>query len=199
MVFAQVTKDTVTQSKLAAIDVLAESTTRPHKMQAVQMIETEVNAGNMSPELITILSELSTEGLHNSRETGFPDVRAYANEVLGKVSAHQAHLALFRAIQMEKDGVPLTKAFIALQSANDEIDGTAERIVDAVARFQRMNNYDDMSTYAAISTLIDLKPSATKKIMEMLRDINNANQYSTPVREYALEAIEKLSGEVAYM
>ena len=182
------------------ITELANSDERDNKLVALQYLENAVEEGRVSPDMMVALDHLAGEGINTqSRQGGrlmnnFPDIRAKACELLGKVPSEESKATLKNIALADNEPMVITAAVRSLGDIgmNDNDD-----VVNTIAWANKKNAVLNPTSSLALEVLI-----AYEKIADSVQDksamIQSVGQIATnyhyvkPVRDRALNLLKTL-------
>lgn len=184
------------------IKELALSEGRDNKQVALQYIENAIESGRTSEDVQVALNNLATEGIKSVvRESGrtmnnYPDIRAQACALLGKMGTTQAKDTLVSVMYADNEPMVITAAVKSLGELgfNDN-----DEVVDIITWITRKFDIilptsslalEVLNTYEKIAPQVNNKAGMVESIV---RIANNYN-YVTPVRNRAYEVLKSVSG-----
>lgn len=184
------------------ITELANSDERDNKEVALQYLEAAVEEGRCTPDMMVALDQLAGEGISSQARTNgrlmnnYPDIRAKACDLLGKVKTEESKLALRKVALADNEPMVITAAIRSLGEIgmNDNDD-----VTETIAWAQKKNAVLNPTSSLALEVLI-----AYEKLADTVQDkgpmiqsvglIATNYKYVTPVRARALELLKKLQG-----
>lgn len=187
------------------ITELANSPDRENKMVALQQIQEAIDDGESSPEIVNALDGLAGEGINtqsrmNGRMTNnFPDIRAKACEILGKVGTEDAAVALNKVVKTDNEPMVLSAAVRSLgdigYNENDQISDTIAFISNRVEVLTPSSSlaYDIIKAYEKLMPNIKNK----KPVIESLGRIATDYNYPKVVREQAYKLLKEMKASDA--
>lgn len=179
---------------------LAASEDRDSKNLALQYLEEAVDGGRVTPDMQRALDSLAGEGITSQSRTNgrlmnnYPEIRAKACEILGKVATEESKLSLTKIALADTEPMVISAAIRSLGDIgmNDNDD-----VVNAIAWANKKNAVLNPTSSMAFEVLV-----AYEKIADSVQDksamIQSVGQiatnykYATPVRTKALELLKKL-------
>ncbi len=182
------------------ITELANSDERDNKLVALQYLESAVNEGRTSPDMIVALGNLAGEGVTlQSRTNGrlmnnFPDIRAKSCELLGKVATEEAKQSLVKIALADNEPMVITAAVRALGDIginnNDEVVNT---ISWANKRNRILNPTSSLASevvlaYEKLADKVEDKNAMVSELGAIAADY----RYVKPVRNRATALLKKL-------
>ncbi|MDR1748373.1 MAG: HEAT repeat domain-containing protein [Spirochaetaceae bacterium] len=199
---------TVEQAYLSSVEdiiikELASSEGRDNKLVSLQYIESALNNGRVSTDMHTALNSLAGEGVFNMvRENGrmsnnYPDIRAKACELLGRVGNEEASSTLVKIVLADNEPMVLSAAIRSLADIginnNDEVVST---IAWTARKFDIINPtsslaLDILNAYEKLASTVENKT----EMVQSIASIATNYAYVTPVRNRAHEVLKKVSGQ----
>lgn len=181
---------------------LATADGRDNKMVALQYIENAIESGRTTEDIQVALNSLATVGVGSvARESGrtmnnFPDVRAKACELLGKMGSEQAKDTLVAVMYSDNEPMVITSAVRSLGELGfNDNDEVVEMINWITRKFDIILPTSSLAL-EVLNTYEKLAPSVENKsgmIASIIRIASNYN-YVTPVRNRAYEVLRTVSG-----
>ena len=182
------------------ITELANSDQRDNKLVALQYLEAAVENGETSPDMVSALDQLAGEGISTqSRMNGrmmnnFPDIRAKACEILGRVGSEDAALTLNTVVKADNEPMVLSSAIRALGDIGYN-DG--DKISDTIAfisnRFEALTPTSSLALEVVIAYEKLLPNIENKKpVIDSLGRIATDYHFVQPVRKRAYELLLKM-------
>lgn len=182
------------------ITELANSDERDNKLVALQYLESAVEEGRVSPDMMVALDHLAGEGINTqSRQGGrlmnnFPDIRAKACDLLAKVPSEESKTTLKNIALADNEPMVITAAVRSLgeigMNENDDV-------VNTIAWANKRNAVLNPTSSLALEVLV-----AYEKIADSVQDkgamIQSVGQIATnyhyvkPVRDRALALLKTL-------
>ncbi len=184
------------------ITELANSEERDNKIVALQYLETAVNEGRATPDMMKALGGLAGEGITTQSRTNgrlmnnFPDIRAKACDILANVKTEESKDTLVKIALADNEPMVITAAIRSLGEIginnNDEVSET-------IAWAQKKNAVLNPTSSLALEVLIAYEKIADKvenkgPMIQAVGQIAANYRYVTPVRTRALELLKKLQG-----
>ncbi len=199
---------TVEQAYLSSVEdiiimELAASDGRDNKLVSLQYIESALDNGKTSPDIQNALESLAGEGLFNLvRENGrisnnYPDIRARACELLGRMGNEEASSALVKIVLADNEPMVLSAAIRSLTDIginnNDEVIST---IAWTARKFDIINPtsslaLDILNAYEKLAPTVENKT----EMVQSIASIATNYAYVTPVRNRAYEVLKKVTGQ----
>ncbi len=183
------------------ITTLAESDDYDNKLVALQYIQSAIDDGNTSTEIIQALDSLAGEGLTNQSRTNgrlvnnFPEIRRQACFLLAKVpTEHSKNTLVSIAVA---DNEPMVIA-AAVKSLGEIGINENDEVVDAIAFANRRNQVLNPTSSLALEVLtaLEILSSNTenkKTMIDTIARISTDYHYVTPVRTKAYKLLKQLS------
>ena len=182
------------------ITELANSDQRDNKLVALDYLESAVNDGRATPDMMRALEGLAGEGISSQSRTNgrlmnnYPDIRAKACELLGKVASEEAKTSLVKIALADNEPMVITAAISSLGDIgiNDK-DEVVSTIAWAHKRVEILNPTSSLAleVVKAYEKLAD----STENVAAMVQDLGRIatdHHYVTPVRTRALALLKKL-------
>lgn len=182
------------------ITELANSDERDNKLVALQYLESAVNEGRATPDMVRAMDQLAGEGISSQARTNgrlmnnYPDIRAKSCELLGKVATEEAKQSLVKVALADNEPMVMTAAIRALGDVGinngDEVTNT---IAWANKRNRVLNPTSSMAlevviAYEKLSDTVEDKGPMVQELGYIATDY----RYVTPVRTRALNLLNKL-------
>lgn len=200
------TETSVEQEYLSDVDgvvilSLASSDEYDNKLVAMQFLESAVENGNHSEDIMKALDQLAGEGISKQSRTNgrlmnnFPDIRRRACLALGKIKTEQSKEYLVKVTLAENEPMVIAAAVNSLGEIgfnnNDEV-------VDAISFANRRNqilNPTSSLAFEVLEAYEKLAPSTENKkiIIDSIAKIAADYHYVTPVRNKAIKLLKTLS------
>ena len=180
---------------------LAQSDEYDNKLVAMQFLESAVDGGNTSPEVMQALNQLAGEGINTQARTNgrlvnnFPDIRRRACLLLGKVKTEESKNYLVSVALAENEPMVIAAAVNSLGeigiNKNDEV-------VNANSFANRRNQILNPTSSLAFEVLdayekLAETTSNKKIIIDSVSKIAADYQYVTPVRTKDFKLMKTLS------
>ena len=200
------TETSVEQEYLSDVDgvvilSLAASDEYDNKLVAMQFLESAVENGNTSEDIMKALNQLAGEGISKQSRTNgrlmnnYPDIRRRACLALGKIKTEQSKEYLVQVTLAENEPMVIAAAVNSLGEIgfnnNDEV-------VDAIS-FANIRNKILNPTSSLAFEVLDayekLAPSTENKkiIVDSVAKIAADYHYVTPVRNKAVKLLKTIS------
>ncbi|MBQ3670452.1 MAG: HEAT repeat domain-containing protein [Treponema sp.] len=202
---AQTRDKTVEESYLSSVEdvvitELAKSDERDNKLVALQYLESAVNEGRVTPDMVAALDSLAGEGIASqTRENGrlmnnYPDIRAKACELLGKVATEEAKHSLVKIALNDNEPMVLSSA---VRSLGDIGSNEGDEVVNTIVWANKGNRILNPTSSLALEVVIALEKLAdsTEDKRELIQEVSKIAtdyHYVTPVRTRALELLKRL-------
>ena len=202
---AQTRDRTVEESYLSSVEdvvitELAKSDERDNKLVALQYLENAVNEGRVTPDMVSALDSLAGEGIASqTRENGrlmnnYPDIRAKACDLLGKVATEEAKHSLVKIALNDTEPMVLTAA---IRSLGDIGSNEGDEVVNTIVWANKGNRILNPTSSLALEVIIALEKLAdsTEDKRELIQEVSKVAtdyHYVTPVRARALELLKRL-------
>lgn len=184
------------------ITELANSDERDNKLVALQYLENAVNDGRTTPDMMVALDSLAGEGIKSQSRTkgrlmnNYPDIRAKACELLGKVPTEESKQSLKKVALEDNEPMVITAAIRSLgdvgMNDNDEVTKT-------IAWAQKKNAVLNPTSSLALEVLIAYEKLAgsvqdKSEMIQSVGAIATDYHYVKPVRDRALALLKTLQG-----
>lgn len=182
------------------ITELANSDERDNKLVALQYLESAVNEGNVTPDMMVALDHLAGEGVSTEARTNgrlvnnFPDIRAKACDLLAKVKTEESKDTLKKVALLDNEPMVITSAIRSLGEVgiNDK-----DEVIDAIAWANKKNAVLNPTSSMALEVLIayeKLVDTVENKgpMIQSVGAIATNYRYATPVRQRALNLLKQL-------
>lgn len=207
-VFAQKKSETtVEQEYLSTVEdiiirELAISENRDNKLVSLQYLEDAIAAGRKTPDMQEALASLAGEGIINQSRTNgrlvnnYPDIRVKACELLGQMGSEESKNTLLKVALADNEPSVVTAAIKSLGDIGlNDNNEVVETIVWTQKKYAALNPTSSLALQilVAYEKLADSVEDTTSMINSIAEISTNYN-YITPVRQYALELLKKLSG-----
>ena len=181
---------------------MANSDQRDNKLVALQYLEEAADNGNISPDMMAALNQLSGEGISTQSRTkgrlsnNYPDIRAKACDILGKVGTEEAAHILTTVVKTDNEPWVLTSAVRALGVIGSNED---DKVTDTIAfisnRVEVLNPTSSLANEIIIAYEKLLPSTKNKKpVIDSLTKIASDYRFVRPVRTKALELLKANSG-----
>ena len=200
------TETSVEQEYLSDVDgvvilSLAASDEYDNKLVAMQFLESAVENGNTSEDILEALNQLAGEGISKQSRTNgrlmnnYPDIRRRACLALGKIKTEQSKEYLVQVTLAENEPMVIAAAVNSLGEIgfnnNDEV-------VDAISFANRRNqilNPTSSLAFEVLDAYEKLAPSTENKkiIVDSVAKIAADYHYVTPVRNKAVKLLKTIS------
>lgn len=185
---------------------LASSTEYDNKLVALQYLESAINNGNTSEQIVAAIDQLAGEGLNTqSRERGrlannYPDIRRQACLMMAKIKGDEKTMKHVKNTLVNittQDNEPMVMA-AAIHSLGEIGINSNDEVVDAITFANRKNQAMNPTSSLALEVLNALeKLEATTENKRMIIDtcasIASDYHYVTPVRNRALGILKAMS------
>lgn len=206
--FAQSKNETSVESEYMSsmedivVTEMANSDQRENKLVALQYLESAAEKGNVSQDMLRALDQLSGEGISTQSRTkgrlsnNYPDIRAKACDILGKVGTEEAAYVLTNVVKNDNEPWVLSRAVHALGEIGMNED---DKVTDTIAFISnRVEVLNPTSSLAAeiIDAYEKLLPKTKnrKPVIDSLTRIASDYRFVRPVRTKALELLRANSG-----
>lgn len=183
------------------IKELASTEGRDSKLVALQYIENAISSGRKTEDVQIALHTLANEGINSvTRESNrtvnnYPDIRAKACELLGKMGTTQAKDTLIAVMYSDNEPSVITAAVKSLgELGYNDNDEVVDMIVWITRKFDIILPTSSLAL-EVLNTYEKLAPNVKEKsgmVESIVRIANNYN-YVTPVRNRAYEVLKKVS------
>ncbi len=173
---AQRTEVTVEQEYLSTVEdviikELAIAEDRDSKLVSLQYLETAIDSGRTSPDMLAALDLLAGEGVFSQARTNgrlannFPDIRAKACDLLGKMKTDEAKDTLLKVTLADNEPMVTSSAIRALGEIGLNDDN---EVVEAIAWAQKKYAVLNPTSSMALEILF-----AFEKLAPAVKDTNN--------------------------
>ncbi|MCR5724436.1 MAG: HEAT repeat domain-containing protein [Treponema sp.] len=182
------------------IKELAGSDDRDNKMVALQYLESAVEDGRVSKEMMVALDSLAGEGVNTQSRTGgrlmnnFPDIRAKSCDLLAKVPTEESKTTLVKVALADNEPMVITAAIRSLGEIglNDGDD-----VVDTIAWISKKNSVVNPTSSLALEVIIAYeklwqKAENKANMIQAVSQIATNYNYVTPVRTRALNLLKQI-------
>ncbi len=201
--FSQSSSETSVESEYMSsvedifITEMANSDQRDNKLVALQQLEAAVDNGTATPDMIRALNQLAGEGINTqSRMKGrisnnYPDIRAKACEILGKIGTEDAVYVLTDVVKYDNETWVLSSAIRSLGDIGiNEDDKVTETIAYISNKVESMNPTSSLAN-EVIDAYEKLLPNTKNKkpVIDSLTRIASDYRLVRPVREKAMELL----------
>lgn len=184
------------------ITELANSDERDNKLVALQYLEDAVNDGRTTPDMMAALDSLAGEGITSQSRTNgrltnnYPDIRAKACELLGKVPSEESKLSLKKIALADNEPMVITAA---VRSLGDVGMNENDDVLQTIAWAQKRNAVLNPTSSLALEVLIAYEKLADSvedksQMIQSVSAIATNYHYVAPVRQRALELLKTLQG-----
>jgi len=180
---------------------LAVAEGKDSKQVALQYIENAINSGRKGDDIQVSLDALASEGIGSVvRENGrtmnnYPDVRAKACELLGKMGTTKAKDTLIAVMYSDNEPMVITSAVRSLgELGYNDNDEVIDMINWITRKFDIILPTSSLAL-EVLNTYEQLAPNVKNKsgmVESIVRIANNYN-YVTPVRDRATDVLKKIS------
>lgn len=182
------------------ITELANSDERDNKLVALQYLETAINEGRATPDMARALDQLAGEGITSQSRTNgrlmnnYPDIRAKACDLLGKVGTEEAKDSLKKIALADNEPMVMTAA---IRSLGDIGLNDKDEVTQTIAWANKRNRVLNPTSSLALEVVIALEKLADSvedkgPMVQELGYIATNFTYVTPVRTRALALLKKL-------
>ncbi|MCQ2600074.1 MAG: HEAT repeat domain-containing protein [Treponema sp.] len=184
------------------ITEMANSDQRDNKLVALQYLEAAADKGNVSPDMVRALDLLSGEGISTQSRTkgrlanNYPDIRAKACDILGKVGTEEAAYVLTNVVKNDNEPWVLSRAIHALgEIGSNEDDKVTDTIAFISNRIEVLNPTSSLAN-EIVDAFEKLLPETKNKkpVIDSLTRIASDYRFVRPVRTKALELLRANSG-----
>jgi hypothetical protein len=184
---------------------LAVSDGRDNKLVALQYIDSAINAGRRSEDIQASLDSLASEGIRSVvKEDGrtmnnYPDIRARACELLGKMGSTKAKDTLIAVMYSDNEPKVITAAVKSLgELGYNDNDEVVDMINWVTRKFDIIYPTSSLAleilnTYEKMAPKVKNKTGMVEAIVRIASNYN----YVTPVRNRAYEVLKEVSGTAA--
>ncbi|WP_294430953.1 HEAT repeat domain-containing protein [uncultured Treponema sp.] len=182
------------------ITELVNSDERDNKLVALQYLENAADEGRVSPDMMVALDHLAGEGINTqSRQNGrlmnnFPDIRAKACEILGKVPTEESKTTLKNIALSDNEPMVITAA---IRSLGDIGMNSNDDVVNTIAWANKKNAVLNPTSSLALEVIIAYEKIADKvedkgAMIQSVGQIATNYRYVKPVRDRALRLLKQL-------
>ncbi|MCM1320630.1 MAG: HEAT repeat domain-containing protein [Bacteroides sp.] len=189
------------------IKELAYAPDKDSKLVALNYLKDAVESGNDSQAVVNALDSLAGEGTFTKSRTGghvendYPDIRAEACKLLGKVQAEdkkqQAKDILTKVALAENEPWVATNAIRALGEIGiNNGDETVSTIAWTHRKYSMLNPTSSLAL-ETLNAYEKLLPTIANKgpVIQSISSISTNYRYVPAVREKAQELLEKMTGK----
>lgn len=185
------------------IITLAQSDEYDNKLVALQYLETAVENGNKSDDVIAALDQLAGEGINTqTRKNGrlmnnFPDIRRQACLLLGKVGGEHSKNTLKNIAVADNE--PMVQA-AAIKSLGDLGINENDEVTEAIAYANLRNRVLNPTSSMAFEVLNAFEKLAgntqnKKAMIDEISYIAADNHYNQAVRKHALDILKNMRSD----
>ena len=184
------------------ITELAASEELDNKLVALTYLESAIEDGRTSPDMMAALDQLAGEGITSQSRTNgrvvnnFPQVRAAACDLLAKVPTEESKTTLRKIALADNEPMVITAAVRALGEIglNDNDDA-----VETIAWVSQRNLYVNPTSSLALEVVIAYEKLADKvenktAMLQSVNKIASNHLFVSTVRNRAKELSQKLAG-----
>ncbi|MCH5289003.1 MAG: HEAT repeat domain-containing protein [Treponema sp.] len=184
------------------ITELAASEELDNKLVALTYLESAIEDGRTSPDMMAALDQLAGEGITSQSRTNgrvvnnFPQVRAAACDLLAKVPTEESKTTLKKIALADNEPMVITAAVRALGEIglNDNDDA-----VETIAWVSQKNLYVNPTSSLALEVVIAYEKLADKvenktAMLQSVNKIASNHLFVSTVRNRAKELSQKLAG-----
>ena len=184
------------------ITELAASEELDNKLVALTYLESAIEDGRTSPDMMAALDQLAGEGVTSQSRTNgrvvnnFPQVRAAACDLLAKVPTEESKTTLRKIALADNEPMVITAAVRALGEIglNDNDDA-----VETIAWVSQKNLYVNPTSSLALEVVIAYEKLADKvenktAMLQSVNKIASNHLFVSSVRNRAKELSQKLAG-----
>ena len=184
------------------ITELAASEELDNKLVALTYLESAIEDGRTSPDMMAALDQLAGEGITSQSRTNgrvvnnFPQVRAAACDLLAKVPTEESKTTLKKIALADNEPMVITAAVRALGEIglNDNDDA-----VETIAWVSQRNLYVNPTSSLALEVVIAYEKLADKvenktAMLQSVNKIASNHLFVSSVRNRAKELSQKLAG-----
>lgn len=184
------------------ITELAASEELDNKLVALTYLESAIEDGRTSPDMMAALDQLAGEGITSQSRTNgrvvnnFPQVRAAACDLLAKVPTEESKTTLKKIALADNEPMVITAAVRALGEIglNDNDDA-----VETIAWVSQRNLYVNPTSSLALEVVIAYEKLADKvenktAMLQSVNKIASNHLFVSTVRNRAKELSQKLAG-----
>ncbi|MCK9171422.1 MAG: HEAT repeat domain-containing protein [Treponema sp.] len=179
---------------------LAQSEEYDNKLVALQYLETSVEKGNTSDEVVAALDQLAGEGISTqTRKNGrlmnnYPDIRRQACLLLGKIGGEHSKNTL-KNIALA-DNEPSVQA-AAIKSLGDIGINANDEVTEAIAYANLRNRVLNPTSSMAFEVLnafekLSANTQNKKAMIDEISHIAADSHYNSAVRKHALDILKNM-------
>lgn len=182
---------------------LADADDYDSKLVALQYLQSAIEEGNTSEQVLKALDQLSGEGIKNPSMTkrrvmnNYPEIRRQACLLMAQVPTEHSKNTLLEITIADNEPMVIAAAVKSLGEIGiNENDEVVEAIAFANRRNQVMNPTSSLAweVLNAFEVLADSTQNK-KTMLDTITMISTDYHYVTPVRQKALKLLKQLSGK----
>jgi HEAT repeat protein len=179
------------------LSVLANSTDIDQKLEAIQIISDNYDAGKDVSNDVTVLSNLAMQGNVGTQQQSLElrDVRIKAAACLGKIRGKEAYSTLIDMLTNESDSLVAAQAVQSLgQFKDDNNSSTIKNVTEVLERFEAKGIYDNTLANAVLFTVNKIGSTGnwSDTDISVVIGIRDDTRYSSKVRATASKIISGL-------
>lgn len=206
-VFAQSKETSVEDEYMSSIEEtviseMANSDQRDNKLVALQYLDSAADNGNVTPEMLRSLNQLAGEGIATQSRTAgrisnnYPDIRAKACEILGKVGTDDAAVYLTNVVKLDNEPWVLTSAVRSLGDIGYNENDTVTNTIAFISNRMEVLNPTSSLALEIVNAYEKLLPKTQNKkpVIESLTRIASDYRFVRPVRTKAYELLKANAG-----
>lgn len=184
----------------ALISELAASDDYDNKQLALSYLADAVDGGRTSPEIVASLSGLAGEGVRTQARTNgritnnFPDVRASACDLLGKVQTEEAKNTLVSIAVEDKEPMVVTAAIRSLGNIGINDNDEVVSMIEFVHRKYAVLNPTSSLALEVLNAYEKLEGSVQDKnaMVASIVAIRSNTRYAKSVRDKAQQLLNSI-------
>lgn len=182
---------------------LADADDYDSKLVALQYLQSAIEEGNTSEQVLKALDQLSGEGIKNPSMTkrrimnNYPEIRRQACLLMAQVPTEHSKNTLLEIAIADNEPMVIAAAVKSLGEIGiNDNDEVVEAIAFANRRNQVMNPTSSLAweVLNAFEVLADSTQNK-KTMLDAITMISTDYHYVTPVRQKALKLLKQLSGK----
>ena len=200
------TETSVEQEYLSDVDgvvilSLAASDEYDNKLVAMQFLESAVENGNTSEDIMKALNQLAGEGISKQSRTNgrlmnnYPDIRRRACLALGKIKTEQSKEYLVQVTLAENEPMVIAAAVNSLGEIGFNNNDEVVYAISFANRRNQILNPTSSLAFEVLDAYEKLAPSTENKkiIVDSVAKIAADYHYVTPVRNKAVKLLKTIS------
>ena len=179
---------------------MANSDQRDNKLVALQYLEEAADNGNISPDMMAALNQLSGEGISTQSRTkgrlsnNYPDIRAKACDLLGEIPTEESKNTLVGIANEDKEPMVVTAAIRSLGNIGINDNDEVVQMIEFVQRKYAAVNPTSSLALEILNAYEKLAPTVQDRnaMIQSIGEIATNYKYVTPVRTRARDLMKKL-------